>query len=939
MNEKSNRRFDHKRINEYLYDENVPMALKNVYLMTLYIVPVVVIYLIISPFMKNGVPIIITLLAYMLLLLGLNYILIRFNEYKLVSYALCVFTCFFVFPVLFIISGHIYNGVPIYLAASVVLTFFVVKDKVVWLIAAMELAYYYALLLYSYNNRASLMVYVYDHCTFLEKVFNFLFACLVPVLIVFYQTELFYRIKEKKERSNISIRNSELSKIRFLANMTHEIRNPMNAIVGMNELILREELSPGAREQAEVIKDASAQLLRIVNNILIYSKLNSNKWEAVCVKYSFKDFITEVIDNVAKDIQEEGSDFYVFIDRNIPSWLFGDSQAVKQIFTYLLYNSVQQSQRMSMSLEILSERDASKHMQRFKCRIAENGSGMPEADVDSLLGAFNKYDSRRNATLKGLGLEISICNELLATMDGFLKIESVVGVGTAIIFEFSNYIIDDTPMLSVEESIDRRVLVYLNDKDEEIMWKRLMEDISINPVYAAGRVAFLNELENRRYTHIFIWEKSYEMLYDVISQAMCEDITYVITDYGHAYKDFGECKILRKPVSCLNIVSALNYEWDPNDYIRARYTERLTFPDANILVIDDSLVNQKVLSGLLVNFGARVKVASSGKAGLEILKDEEFDMILLDQFMPEMDGVETLRRIRMIPGRNSRIPVLCITAELGRDVHTRLIESGFDDYVAKPVKDYHLARLLRKYLPDEMMVIVTSEDTVSETGAVEANETVIPAVSLEPEDDPLTIDIEKGIENVGGLRDIYMSVLNTYYHEGLDKWKAIPEEFLSGDIPLFTTNVHALKSSSASVGAYVISERFKKLEFAGKADDTDYIRANLDETLEYFRALLESIREMLISEGEFSEASAGDEQLLDLDESSLDPNDILELKQSLASVNLKRCEEILGKLSSSNYGADINASIKLMRESYEMFDYNKVKETVDGLLDALEKGD
>ncbi len=917
---------------KYLYDENVPMRSKKIYLMSLYILPVLFVFIIASPFIVDGATILTIEFSYFVLILALTYVSARFKEYELVSYVMCFVTCFLVFPLLLFLTGHIYNGMPIFLAATVVLTFFLIEEKVVWLIVFLELGYYFLMILFCYKNSALLVRYVYAHSTFLEKMLNFLFACLVPILIVAYQTMLFYMIKDNKEKSNISIRNSELSKIRFLANMTHEIRNPMNAIVGMNELILREDLSPGAREQAEVIREASGQLLRIVNNILIYSKLDSNKWEITPVKYSFRELIGEVIDNVARGMQEDGSDFYVFIDRNIPAWLFGDNQAVKQVFTYLLYNSVQQSQRMSMSLEICSEKDIESHVQRFKCRIAETGSGMPEADVDSLLGAFNKYDSRRNATLKGLGLEISICNELLEMMDGSLKIESVVGVGTAIIFEFSNYILDDTPMLSVDESIDRRVLVYLNDKDEETMWKRLMEDISINPVYAAGPVAFRNEIENHRYTHIFVWEKAYESLYEIINQTMCEEITYIITDYSHAYKDFGNCRILRKPLSCLNIISALNYEWNPSDYIRARSTEKVTFPDAKILVVDDALVNQKVLSGMLANFEVRTKNASSGKNCLEILKDEEFDLVFLDQMMPGMDGLETLRRIRMIPGRNSKIPVLCITAELGRDVGEKLIEAGFDDYIAKPVKSYHLMRLLRKYLPPEMAIVVTEEEAEKEVKSPE-KETVVKEVREDVAAwDPLKLDMDKGIENVGGLRDVYLSVLNTYYHEGLDKWKAIPDQLLAGDITLFTTNVHALKSSSASVGAVTISEMFKLLEFAGKENNRDYIEKNLDECLEYFRELLEHIRELLIVEGRFEDQDNNEDDLLDMELSTLNMDLVLELQQSLNSVNLKRCEEILGEISGLNYGPEINASIRQIKEAYEMFDYHKVKEIVSEMI-------
>ena len=911
-----------KKIINYLYDENIPMGSKKFYLVVGYVLPVLFIDMLIAPVAHYGKYVMIVEFSYLIVLLTLTYMMWRYGEHALVSYVLCVITCFLIFPLMFFITGYIYNGIPIFLASTVVLTFFLIEGKSVWIMVSLELIYYCLIFIFCYHNTDTLRYYIDSNFSFVEKVVNFLFACLVPILIVFYQTALFNRLKIKKEQSYISIRNSELSKIRFLANMTHEIRNPMNAIVGMNELVLKEELTPGAREQAEVIRDASSQLLRIVNNILIYSKLDSNKWEASPVKYSFKELMREVIDNVARGMQEEGADFYVFIDRTIPTYLFGDIQGIKQIFMYLLYNSIQQNQRRSMSLEIRSEKITEEHMLRLKCRIAETGAGMPEADVDSLLGAFNKYDSRRNATLKGIGLEISICNALLAMMDGFLKIESVVGVGTAIIFEFSNYIIDDTPMLSVDESVDRRVLVYLHDKDEENVWKSLMEDIKISPVYAAGPVAFRNEIENRRYTHIFVWEKDYEALYDILVQTMCEEVTYVITDYDHVYNDFGNCRILRKPLSCLNIVDVLNGMWDQNEYTRMRKTDRVIFPDARVLVVDDSLVNQKVLCSLLENFEVHAKTASGGAACLEMLRDDDYDMILLDQMMPEMDGIETLRRIKRMIGRNSRIPVLCITAELGRDVGERLIDEGFDDYIAKPVKDYHLGRLLRQYLPNDLAVVVIDKPEPDET----EKKASVRKKEEEKEVNMLEIDAGRGISNVGGSEDVYITVLNTYYNEGLDKWKAIPGQFLSGDIGLFTTNVHALKSSSASIGALAISERFKKLEFAGKENNTKYIEENLDQTLEDFREILNRVKDILVSKGAFVDSSEGGPDLSGMEETTLDREYIEELQQSLNNVNLKRCEEMINEMAGTNYGNDVNAIVKQIKDAYDMFDYHKVKE-------------
>jgi CheY-like chemotaxis protein/HPt (histidine-containing phosphotransfer) domain-containing protein len=486
-------------------------------------------------------------------------------------------------------------------------------------------------------------------------------------------------------------------------------------------------------------------------------------------------------------------------------------------------------------------------------------------------------------------------------------------------------------MLTVDESLERKVLVYLHDRDEEKVWKDLLEDIKISPVYAAGPVAFRNEIENHRYTHIFVWERDFESLYEIIASTLCEEITYVITDYSHVYGDFGSCKLLRRPVSCLNMVDVLNGIWDKSDYVRTRNAERFIFPEARVLVVDDSLVNQKVMCSVLGDFEIYAKTASSGRECLEILKDYEFDLILLDQRMPDMDGLETLRRVRQIPGKNSKIPVLCITAELGRDVKDKLIEAGFNDYIAKPVKDYHLGRLLRRYLPDDMAVVVTDE-------AEEEVVKPVAEVKKAPQPEDIIIDMEKGTANVGGLEEVYLSVLNTYYYEGREKLEAIPGQFMDGDISLFTTNVHALKSSSASVGAMNISERFKALEFAGKENNKYFIEENLDPTLQDFDKVLEKVKEILIEKGAFIDNEGDGVNVDDLDKENLDPAVINDLQQSLNNVNLKRCEEIIADLGGHNYGEEINNNIKRMKEAYDMFDYHTVKDMVAAILNILNGG-
>ncbi len=156
---------------------------------------------------------------------------------------------------------------------------------------------------------------------------------------------------------------------------------------------------------------------------------------------------------------------------------------------------------------------------------------------------------------------------------------------------------------------------------------------------------------------------------------------------------------------------------------------------------------------------------------------------------------------------------------------------------------------------------------------------------------------------------------------------------------LFTTNVHALKSSSASVGAVNISEKFKALEFAGKENNRMFIEENLDPTLHAFDELLAKVKSILVEKGVFEGLADSTDALKDLDRENLDAEVMSDLQQNLNNVNLKRCEELINELAGHNYGEEINANIKKMKDAYDMFDYQTVKNMVKAVLNIINEGE
>ncbi|HOO29131.1 MAG TPA: histidine kinase dimerization/phospho-acceptor domain-containing protein, partial [Lachnospiraceae bacterium] len=360
-----------KRKVSYFSNENVPIEDKNFYLTVLYAIPATLAMTVVFFCSKMDIRMVYLSLFLLLFMFLILYIAYRYGEYQLYTVVFCVMINCFVYPIFYFLTGDIFNGMPLYFASSIIMTFFLLKGRLMFGLVSTEIVWYAFIIFFSYIYRERLEAYhkILEYGN--EIAISFLLASFIPIFIIRYQTSIYHRIKENTTEASRVINSAKISKSRFLANMTHEIRTPMNAIVGMNELILKEGLNPAAMEQAETIKEASAQLLTIINNILVYSKLDSNKMELLQTKYSFRELMMGIIHTVSMEYAAEETEFQVFIDRNIPVYLYGDDIRIRQVFMYLLFSSMHQLPHGRMSLSVTGEKNPADHTVKLKCRVAE----------------------------------------------------------------------------------------------------------------------------------------------------------------------------------------------------------------------------------------------------------------------------------------------------------------------------------------------------------------------------------------------------------------------------------------------------------------------------------------------------------------------------------------------------------------------------------------
>lgn len=250
---------------------------------------------------------------------------------------------------------------------------------------------------------------------------------------------------------------ANLAKSQFLSNMSHEIRTPINAITGMNEMILREAINPAVREYAENVRSASSSLLGLVNDILDFSKIEAGKLEIIPVEYEISSVLNDLVNMVKTRAEKKGLEFSIEASPELPTLLFGDEIRLKQIVTNILTNAVKYTEKGGVTLRISFEKaDRQNILLRFS--IQDTGIGIKPEDIEKLFNAFERIEETRNRTIEGTGLGLNITKRLLELMGSRLEVESVYGQGSIFSFTVEQRVVNWSPIGNFEEAYRRTAI-------------------------------------------------------------------------------------------------------------------------------------------------------------------------------------------------------------------------------------------------------------------------------------------------------------------------------------------------------------------------------------------------------------------------------------------------------------------------------------------------